>query len=210
MPPHAPAPPVVPRDDRYAPPSDAACEVLGRALDVIIADPDGWDQDVYGRREACGTAFCLAGHVAVTVLGYRPVWSGGRDASLLSVVTSSGRRTPPDHAAAHALELLTTDPELNVGWYPDARAERLFAAARSLRRLLDLAFLYTQGRVDRFAAYDRLAGTHPWLVDRDAQLDAEDGGHAAARWRSRQRTAEANGERTRPTSDRVYWERELS
>lgn len=158
----------------YRRPSDAACEVLGRALDVILADPDGWEQDVYGRRTPCGTAFCLAGHVDVTVLGYGALWCERHDGSAsLAAVEVPGRGTvTPDVAAAEALELTSSGYVLGGARVPDARATRLFAAATSLRRLLDLAFLYTDGRVDRFAAYDRLVAAGHAVVARDADLEA--------------------------------------
>lgn len=189
----------------YRRPSDAACEVLGRALDVIIRDPDGWEQDVYGHRTPCGTAFCLAGHVDVTVLGYRPLWSERHDGSAsLAAVEVPGRGTvSPDVAAAEALELTLVSAH-----YPDARAACLFAAATSLRRLLDLAFLYTDGRVNRFAAYDRLVTAGHDVVTRDADLEGRLAADVAGLVAVYRRGA-GTGHDPWTTVDRDLWERAL-
>lgn len=39
----------------------------------IKAHPEEWDQGVYAKRTACGTAYCIAGHAAVRA-GWKPLW----------------------------------------------------------------------------------------------------------------------------------------
>lgn len=41
---------------------------------VVEADPDSLRMLEWGRRTACGTTMCLAGHAMVSLAGYRPVW----------------------------------------------------------------------------------------------------------------------------------------
>jgi hypothetical protein len=43
-------------------------DVLLQVADRIEQDPDSYNQNTWGRRTACGTAFCIAGHVAAATL----------------------------------------------------------------------------------------------------------------------------------------------
>lgn len=40
-------------------------ELAIRVRDAVLANPDRHDQDFYGRRRDCGTAYCLAGWACV-------------------------------------------------------------------------------------------------------------------------------------------------
>lgn len=52
--------------------------LLRKALEHIDAHPEEHDQGVWARRTPCGTAYCLAGHVAV-LAGYEIDWSPAAD-----------------------------------------------------------------------------------------------------------------------------------
>jgi hypothetical protein len=145
-------------------PTDAQADVLRRALTAIVDDPRAWDQGTFGVRRSCGTAFCVAGHVTVTVLGYVPTWYEDR---WLSTVHVPGRgNLDPAWAAAAALGLVDADGD------PDDRADALFAGGRSLRRLVELAAWYTGGRVDLLTAYDDLAARCPDVAAADRAREA--------------------------------------
>ena len=38
---------------------------LDRIIGRIVIDPTSWEQETYGRKTSCGTAFCVAGHAVV-------------------------------------------------------------------------------------------------------------------------------------------------
>jgi hypothetical protein len=48
-------------------------DVLIDALAAIERDPSTWNQGNWARKDDCGTAYCLAGHI-VNNAGYRFVW----------------------------------------------------------------------------------------------------------------------------------------
>jgi len=167
--------------DRVPPPvtppvNVRAEENLRRALELVLADVWSWDQATWGWSQAapggaCRTAYCLAGHVAVHVLGCEPVWTG---------VTSGGLRylhwvsfTEPgvddlprtwtrdvSEVAAEALDL------------PEDRADELFSERRSLRRLVELAYHYTDRRVNLLADYQRVVARDPAFAATEAATDA--------------------------------------
>jgi hypothetical protein len=139
--------------------------VLRKTLEHVLAHPAGYDQSTWGRRDvdgACGTTHCVAGHVAVTVVGATPVWSGRSIEGVIDPAT--GRRVDvPWFAAARV--------GLDVG-----RASRLFYGGASLRRVVELAYLYTDGRVDLLDAV-------PPPTTLDLAREAADAATAYAAWR---------------------------
>lgn len=158
---------------------------LRKTIEVILADVDAWDQSFWGAlvrplvvpgaAPTCRTAFCVAGHYAVTVAGYRPVWAGDRfparrtgDVVMLDYVTDAppGTEVSPDRRFSPSLVAAEA-----FGLTPD-RADQLFRATNSLRRVLDLAYAYTGGAVDLYAAYEDVLDRHPTL--RERELAAED------------------------------------
>lgn len=163
------AAPTTSPDLAYPPPAAASCDVLARALDVVLADPDAWDQETWGYRRSCGTSYCIAGTTAVVVLGHEPDWLNvGEGCAFLHSVrvdpadprAVDGRRAV-DCVAAEGLGLV------DATGLPDDRADALFVGDRSLRRLVELAWLYSGGRVDRFAAYAALAAARPDVAASD-------------------------------------------
>ena len=123
-----------------------------------------------GAATACRTAYCLAGHVAVTLLGYRPIWNravvlteGGTREAYGTLLMSSAFAAPDgaDTAGADTADVVVD----GAGVYfvssvagralglDEASREVVFDSSNSLRRLVELAFLYTDGRVDLFADY---------------------------------------------------------
>lgn len=152
----------------------AQVDVLARTLDVVLADPDAWSQESWGFREPCGTTFCLAGHCAVTVLHYVPQWDSraledGYAYMIYVHHPTTGKAHETDVVAARALGLTDTDGDVGE------RASSLFQGDRTLRRLVELAYVYSDGRVDRFAAYRELAVRHPDVAAADARADQLDG-----------------------------------
>jgi hypothetical protein len=205
-----------------SPPSDVACEVLRRALTLVLLDVDGWDQTAWGVRRtdpttgACRTAYCLAGHVAVHVVGCPPVWTPG-----VSTASGDGRAflqyvrfTEPDRdGEPHTWERGVGDVAEEALELTVARADLLFDEGRSLRRLVELAYAFTGGRVDLLADYVALVGRRPDVGRRDAALDARLG-DAASRLVAE---VTARGEdhedgfplEDRLGDDRAWWEDEL-
>lgn len=59
----------------------ANIELLDQVIAKIEAEPETWDQDTWGRADvfdettetACGTAYCVAGHVSI-MTGAKPMW----------------------------------------------------------------------------------------------------------------------------------------
>jgi hypothetical protein len=158
------------------PMTGAQCGVLRAALRYVVAHPDEHNQELWGLRyggaevydevfdrpvPVCRTVFCLAGHVAVTVLGARPTWAftepGGDERGSMQGVVPPGQEVEID-TEAYARRSLGL---------PYSRANRLFSALNSLRRVAELAFLYSDGRVD---VLDRL----PAPTDRDAVVERDE------------------------------------
>lgn len=171
----------VPRPVPPAEPSDAACDVLRRALTLVLLDVAGWDQSTWGvrRRDAatgtCRTAYCVAGHVAVHVLGCPPVWSppvadlGDGERAFLNEVwftEPSAVDGEPLTWTRSVSDVAEEALELTV-----ERADLLFSEARSLRRLVELAYRFTGGRVDLLADYAALAARDRDVARRDAERD---------------------------------------
>lgn len=180
--------------------TEAHCAELRKTLELILADVGAWEQSAWGTdylatssrdpgdplvvlvplaelpasATACGTAFCVAGHYAVSVLGLQPVWRDatglrlhGRPARFTSYVTDpaavapdnpTGQRMIPDVARA------------GFGLSADA-AELLFSQNNSLRRVVDVAWLLTDGRVDLFDAYADLAARDPEFAARELAVE---------------------------------------
>jgi hypothetical protein len=164
-------PPVAP------PPSVRAEENLRRALTLVLADVSSWDQTTWGRyREdpggACRTAYCLAGHVAVHVLGCPPIWSevlpGGTRYLHWVLFTEPGV-----HGEPHTWERDVSEVAAEALQLDEHRADLLFSERNSLRRLVELAYHSTAGRVDLLAAYHA-------VCDRDAAFAATDAATDAA------------------------------
>jgi hypothetical protein len=156
----------------YEPLTVRQAAMLARTLDVIMDDVSSWDQAQWGRRDECGTHFCLAGHCAVTVLRSAPIWyplGDGDDVDeMMTSVDVLGAHVPVDVVAARAFGMTT------FSGLPDARAESLFAESRSLRRLVELVYLYTDGRVDRFDRYAEVIASHPDVALRDRDVEDYD------------------------------------
>lgn len=90
--------------------------LLRKVLDHIDAHPDEWNQNEWGiqtERSSCGTAFCIAGHVAV-MSGAEPVWD--IDGSMVHVRRPNGQPTPVGVYAAEQLGI--TWEESGSGYVP--------------------------------------------------------------------------------------------
>jgi hypothetical protein len=107
----------------------ANTELLRKTLEHITAHPEEWDQTWWATRKSCGTAYCLAGHVAVAT-GHEIAFPtvGG-----LSCSIADGREIA--EIAEIALALNFRDAHL------------LFAGDNTLRRLWSLASRITNGEI---------------------------------------------------------------
>jgi hypothetical protein len=156
--------------------TETEVDVMRAALEHVVRYPDEHDQELWGLRydrdttyddaydrpvPVCRTVFCLAGHVAVTVLRAQPRWAyvapDGDARGSLQAVTPRGEVRPRD-VERYARESLGL---------PFGRANRLFASSNSLRRVAELCYLYSDGRVDLL---DRL----PAPTERDVRVERED------------------------------------
>lgn len=155
--------------------TDDQVSTLRKSLEHIIHHPETWNQESWGRRvsatggdaTACGTAYCLAGHVAVTVDGLYPVFYA--EGGFMDYVTAS-----PPTTEFHDSATVAADQLLEVSSYASARlgldrdaADALFAGDNSLRRLVELAWYYSGGCVDLFDALP----TDAAAVARDRQAE---------------------------------------
>jgi hypothetical protein len=72
----------------------------------IKTHPEEWRQGWWGRRDACGTAFCFAGHAAVRA-GAEPQWHASVDGveAFDFVMTPDGNAELVDEFAARVLGL---------------------------------------------------------------------------------------------------------
>lgn len=118
--------------------------LLRKALDHITAHPEEWRQSWWVSKTDCGTACCLAGHVAL-MTGHEINWQSdvwrfarGEDVSTASTV-EDGR-----HIALVAQE------ELGLN---DSQQETLFHAQNSLSELWHLASRFTNGEIEIPEAY---------------------------------------------------------
>jgi len=156
--------------------------VMRAALEHVVSHPDEHDQETWGLRydrevvyddaydrpvPACRTVFCLAGHAAVTVLGARPVWAyvapdGDARGSLQGVV-------PPGESFRRDVERYARE-SLGLTFH---QANQLFSGSNSLRRVAELCYLYSDGRVDLL---DRLPAptARDVGVEREVRLVTED------------------------------------
>lgn len=105
--------------------------LLRKALEHITAHPEGWNQEHWAQKTACGTAFCLAGHVAV-MSGHEPLWE--RCGFEWSAAATTDGELIFDVARRH-LGLTLHE------------AQDLFEGGNYLERLWELASLYTQGEI---------------------------------------------------------------
>jgi hypothetical protein len=107
----------------------ANTELLRKTLEHITAHPEEWEQTWWATRRSCGTAYCLAGHVAVAT-GHRIAFPTGCE---LSCSITDGREIA--EIAEIELGLNSRDAHL------------LFAANNTLRRLWSLASRITNGEI---------------------------------------------------------------
>lgn len=113
--------------------TDEHVAVMRKTIEHVLAHPEEWDQAHWASASAtapCGTAYCFAGHAAVTVAGAQPTGRGN------GIVTLNGE---PQHVADAARAALGLDT---------SQTEELFRATNSARRLAELCYLYSGGRVD--------------------------------------------------------------
>lgn len=116
--------------------------LLRKVLEHITAHPEEHDQEVWGiSGPACGTKFCLAGHV-VQATGHQLVWMDPLDwerevygAEAALAVVDDWRTVP-----AVATEELGLDADQEQG---------LFWEAQTLDDLWRLASEYTNGEITR-------------------------------------------------------------
>ena len=109
--------------------------LLQKALDHIEAHPDEHDQAHYASRTSgCGTAYCLAGHVAV-IEGWTPIFRHGVTATMAFQRDHVNRLA--NDIASEALGLNTVD------------AGVLFAAGNTRNDLWTMAERLTDGAITR-------------------------------------------------------------
>lgn len=135
-----------------SPPTVDQLANLRKTIELVLDDPDSWDQGYWITRRSCGTAYCVAGTYAVLVRGAQPHW-GLPNGLSTSLVIESGVVSPVD-------ELATRDLGLPYG-------HQLFADVNSLRRVVELAYLYSGGDVDLLDRYHAVAATRDadWRAD---------------------------------------------
>lgn len=102
----------------------ADIELLDQALAAIDADPESWDQMCYARRTDCGTAHCVAGHVA-KLRGGKPVFLG--PAADTSIVEVDGVRWSYSEFARRALRI---SPEQSGCLFHEANSREDLQAMR--------------------------------------------------------------------------------
>lgn len=104
--------------------------LLDKVLSHLIAHPDEWQQQSWARRSACGTAYCVAGHVAV-MTGHDVDW--GHDTFGSPALTTAGELIP-----------VVAQRELGL---TDVQRSLLFAGTNTLGDLFWLAERYTDGAI---------------------------------------------------------------
>jgi hypothetical protein len=162
---------------------------LRKTLELILADVGAWDQEQWGVKiplvhrdsngvRACRTAFCVAGHYAVSVAGYEPVWypadhaTGDDYAADGAPVAIEGMAqvvvpvAAGDPRVAGVVEEVSTVAARAFGLTGNA-ANVLFRESNSLRRVLDVAYHATGGAVDLYAAYEELVARDPEFAERE-------------------------------------------
>lgn len=106
--------------------------LLRKALEHITSHPEEWDQEQWATKTMCGTAFCLAGHVAV-MAGHKLAWERCCSDDFTASFTTDGEAI---YDVARRL--------LGLGL---GQAQDLFSGANDLERLWELAFRYTDGEI---------------------------------------------------------------
>lgn len=218
--------------------TDAHDAALRKTLELLLADPASWDQATWGvhrrrddatadrdadlDRPACRTAYCLAGHYAVNVAGYEPLWYDVADAHCAPTTpTPVDRRTlllsnvmfveEGQTGERHTWSRNVGDvAEEGLGLTPP-QASMLFNERNSLRRLVELSWLWTGGRVDLLDAYADVVARDARLAqrERDAEADHRDAlacEVAYARVRPHP-DADYGDDDGHPIDDRAAWER---
>lgn len=188
--------------------TDAQFQVMDQTLLAILKDTDGWDQSYWAFRRPsaaradqssqpmCGTSFCYAGHSAVTVMGHLPVWNLDLDRSATAAVVQTRYPGSESHRLMIS-ETLRADQGLSTD-----QISAITHECNSLRRLVELCWLFSAGQVNRFDDYLALP----------AQFRFQD---AVAEWEQGQRlarSAEVIAERTvEPPAKRTqqWWEQQL-
>jgi hypothetical protein len=164
--------------------TDEQVAVMRKTLEHIFAHPAEWNQRYWATQTPCGTAYCFAGHAAVTVAGARPTG----DATMAVYVDEFNTQ----HISDAGQQVLGLD---------GARADHLFRATNSARRLAELCYLYSDGRVDLLHAVP----TPPIPVD--VEREATQCEYAYANYHELRRTAEHHGIDVVEAARRVYDER---
>jgi hypothetical protein len=83
--------------------------LLQKALDHIEAHPEEWEQELWGKRQPCGTTACLAGHITL-IDGWTPVLHGLSFGEWLDVERDGRKETVP---VAATLSLGISSPRVN-------------------------------------------------------------------------------------------------
>lgn len=154
---------------------------LRRTLEYVLTHPDEHEQDAWGtaydlrvpseRRAApaCRTAYCFAGHAAVTIAGARPVWEGCyRDADGREVPVGDLFEVVPPGA-----DPADEDEHVSVQEYAarylglrGSEPMRLFAGSNTLSELAHLVYAFTAGDVDlRTQAVEVERARRPEIAD---------------------------------------------
>ena len=114
-------------------------ELLRKTLEHITAHPEEWDQGIWARRDACGTALCAAGH-AVQIAGHKLHWVACCDSpdcgALARAITAAGELRPIPDVAREELGLTKEQGD----W--------LFGGLNSLPDLWEIANYYTDGAIE--------------------------------------------------------------
>jgi hypothetical protein len=119
---------------------------LRKTIELVLDDPDSWVQGNWITRTACGTAYCVAGTYAVRVLGASPALGPNPSVGATTGhVELDGYRRFVEDVATEGLGL--------------PRGNRLFLAGNSLRRVVELAYHYSDGEVDLLDRYREVAAT---------------------------------------------------
>lgn len=107
--------------------------LLRKVLEHITEHPDEWFQGMWAKRSACGTACCVAGHVAV-MTGHELIFDSDGEASFVQ----DGRWIST--VATEELRLPDQDPE--------SYEPHLFAGFNSLPDLWRIANELTDGEIE--------------------------------------------------------------
>jgi hypothetical protein len=119
-------------------------EIFDKAFTYIMDHPEEWDQRTWGKRDKCGTAFCLGGTIAIQN-GYVPVWSHHESCDsgccpehweFEGVQRRGGRGNVVRHAQDVANELLfgEQDPEYHGLYTGNNKLSDLYRKARDCEK----------------------------------------------------------------------------